>query len=538
MDIAKRSFEYLLFLLTGTVLFQSLFFFINIGINNVSFILATLLFLVFCYFFRDNKKINKNNFISIIIVWVLIILLFLYYRNFNECTYDGAFYHGNAIVHMLDGWNPFLQADQHKITGVTVWADYYPKATWFFGANLIKLFNNLSAGMIINLLVSIALSVYSFIYVYEWKHKKVLSLIVALVLFLNPIAIEQTHSYYVDAVLGNFTIILIMLCAKVMKEYNIWDNILIVLVSVFMINIKFTGFGFAGIINFVAWVYLFFKNKKGFYKYTVSGVILLFVAVIIVGFSPYLINIIKKRHIFYPLVGENAEDVITYLIPEEIKSMNFYHKFTYSLTSGEGLMNNLKDFSYDEYLLYDEKIGAMGRQFIKIMILSSIGFIYYFACSIKNRKTDFIFWLCILSLIITIIVNYNNMWWFRYIPQIWLFVPIGILLLSDNKILSLFILLILYFVIRQSYFNIYYTVTTDYAKSRAIEKIYNDYKGKDIVVQIDLNSEIKTSLLDDYEVARAKQYGVNITEVRHDAYVEDIKSYYMHYYRIYVLEEK
>lgn len=538
MDLSKRSFEYVLFLLTGTVLFQSLFFFINIGINSFSLVLATILYLIFNYLFKDNKKFNKKNIFAILIVWAVIFILFLYYRNFNECTYDGQYYHGNAIANMLNGWNPFLQADNYEVTGVTKWADYYPKATWMFGANLIKLFNHLSAGMIINLLVSIALAVYGGIFTYEWKHKKILSIIVTIVLLINPIAIEQMHSYYVDAVLGNFTIILIMLCAKAMFEYKLWDNILIILVSIFMINIKFTGFAFAGIINLITWLFLLFKNKSAFIKYTISGVIMLIVAVIIVGFSPYFINVIKLRHIFYPIAGKNAEDVVTYMIPEEIKTWNFYHKFTYSLTSGEGLAANLKDFSANEYLLYDERIGAMGKQFLKIIVLSSIGFIIYLIKNIKDKKTDVIFWLSILSLSVTVVVNYDNMWWFRYIPQIWAFVPIGIILLSDNKIAYIVIAAMLYLIVFNSYDIAYNTIDVDYKKSRSIEKFYNDYKNKDVIIQIEANTDNTIEWFDDYEVARAKQYGVNIEEVKHNAVINDAKEYFMHYYRVYALEEK
>ena len=536
MNLTKRCFEYVLFLLTGTVVFQSFFFFMNIGISNFSFILATALFLLFSFFFKDNKKFDKNNLLAIVIVWIAICLLFLYYRNFNECTYDGAYYHGEAMVNMLNGWNPFLEADMHKITGVTVWSDYYPKATWIFGANLIKLFNNLSAGMIINTLISICLGVYGGIFTYEWKHKKVLSIIIGIVLLINPISIEQMHTYYVDGLLGNFTIILLILCAKAMSNYKVWDNILIVLVSVFMINIKFTGFGFAGIINLVTWLYLLFKNKKAFIKYTISGVIMLVVAVLIVGFSPYFINIIKMRHIFYPIAGENAEDVITYLIPEEIKNLNFYHKFTYSLTSGSGFISNLKDFSVNDYLLYDEKIGAMGKQFLKISILSSIGFLVYLIKSIIDKKIDWVFWLSIFSLVMTIIINYENIWWFRYIPQIWSFIPIGIILLSDNKALYFVIGFILIICIYQSVNIAYNTITSDYEKSRSVEKLYKEYKGKDIVIQINPITIGYPDRFDDYEVARAKQYGVNILEVRHDEYIDESNPYYMHYYKVFVLK--
>lgn len=536
MDLSKRSFEYVLFLLTGTVLFQSLFFFVNVGINCLSLILATFLYLLFSYLLKDNKRFNIKNVFAILIVWIVILLLFSYYRIFNECTYDGAYYHGDAIVNMLNGWNPFLEADMHKVTGVTVWADYYPKATWIFGANLIKLFNNLSAGMIINLLVSAALAVYGGIFTYEWKHKKILSIIVAIVLFLNPIAIEQTHTYYVDAVLGNLTIILLMLCAKVMRKYSVWNNLLIVCVSVFMINIKFTGFGFAGIINLVTWLYLLFNNRKSFIKYTISGVIMVVIAVVVIGFSPYFINIMKSRHIFYPIVGENAEDVITYLIPEEIIDKNFYHKFTYSLTSGEGLIANLKDFSADKYLLYDEKIGAMGKHFLKLLILSSIGFIIYIINSFKTKKIDIVFWLSILSLVLSIVANYDNIWWFRYIPQIWAFIPIGIILLTDNKFAYIVIGALLVLLLFQSYNITFNVIDVDYKKSRAIERFYKENKNKDVVVQIDPLTIGYPDRFDDFEIARAKQYGVNITEVKHDEIIDNIDSYYMHYYKIYVLK--
>lgn len=535
----RKTLEYALWLIFGTVVFQSVFFFLNMGICWLSLVLATVSWLGYAYFVQDNREFDYHNLISIGIVWLVIVLGCFYYSQFHETTYDGGYYHGNAMVEMLNGWNPFYEANNYTETGVTVWSDYYPKASWFFGANLIQLFGHLSCGMILNLLIPLITAGFALDFVYKWKKSWFVAAAAALIVLLNPIAIEQMHSYYVDAVLGNLTIILLILCAEVMKKYDLSTNVMIVAVSVIMINLKFTGFGFAGIVNLVCWLMLFFTNRRGFIYYTISGFIMVFLGVVVVGFSPYFVNILNLRHIFYPIAGKNAEDVVTYLIPEEIYGQNPIRKFIYSFFCGQGMRVNLTQFEQNGYLLYDERIGAMGLQFPKLVIMSAVGYFVAFFHDLKKKEINWILWLTVTALLFTIAANYKNVWWFRYIPQIWMVVPLGMVLLSVKKLKWLipipFVALTLY----QCWPILENTIETDYAKSRSIEAFYEDYQGENVTVTIRNHDQSEVYWFDAYEIARAKQEGVVINDVIHGNELKETDPmYFMHVYAVFVVDDK
>lgn len=534
----RKSSEYALWLVFATAVFQGVFFFLNIGVSWLTLVLATLSWLVFSWYFQDEKEFKKENLLCVVLVWLIIAVAFFYYSHFHETTYDGGYYHGNAMVEMLNGWNPFYEADNYLETGVTIWSDYYPKASWFFGANLIQLFNHLSAGMILSVFSALMTAGFAFDFVMKWKKSWFLALSAALIVLLNPIAIEQLHSYYVDAVLGNLTLILVILCAEVMHKYDLSTNIMIIAVSVIMINLKFTGFGFAGIVNLVAWIYLFFTNRKGFLRYTVSGFIMVFLGVVVVGFSPYTINLLRLRHIFYPIAGKNAEDVVTYLIPEEIYGQNPIRKFIYSFFCGQGMRANLSQFEQNGYLLYDERIGAMGLQFPKLILMCAFGYLVALIKDCRKKEINWVLWLSILAILITIAANYKNVWWFRYIPQIWGLVPLGMLLLCDGKWQKIFAVPFVALVLYQCWPILENTVETDYAKSLSIEAFYEDYQGEEVTVTIRNHDKSEVYWFDAYETARAKQEGVIISEVIHNNLLpENAPAYFMHVYQIHVLDK-
>lgn len=531
MKILNKSVEYSLFLFFGTVLFQAILFLMNGSVSVMTLVLATAAWLIYSYFVTDDKKIIKENFIVIAVVWSIMLLMNSYFTMFHETTYDGSYYHGNAMVEMLNGWNPFYEADNYQNTGVTIWSDYYPKATWMFGAILIKLFNHLSSAMMINTMITFTTVAYAFAFFRKRNMGKLMSFVMTLVLLMNPITLEQTHTYYVDGLIGNFVALLLIFGIEIMEEYSLHKNVLIYIISVLLINIKFSSFGFAGLVNVFIWIYFLLKDRKHVLHYTLFGVAMIVTGVMIVGFSPYMINVLKLRHIFYPIAGKDAQDVVTYLIPNELYGKNPLYKLVYSIFCGPSIKENLLNFEVQGYLLYDERVGAFGNMFGKIVVLSALVYGVWGIWAIRTKKFHLPYLLAFLGLSASVLANYQNIWWFRYAPQIWLYVMIAMWMLSKGKGKALnliFVALILY----QGGNIFYHTQTTDYAKSRSIEIFYEEYAGKELTAQIKTNDLQEIYWFDAYEAARCMQEGIEVTLV-HDRPINDPDAcHYMHPYRI------
>ena len=536
MNILKRQSFSILFNVFMTIFIQSVLFLMNLEVSIVSVILAAVLYLIYSYYFIDYKSFTKKSFLSLFIYFLIIISLFCYFSMFVETTYDGGYYHGNAMVEMLNGWNPFLEANNYQETKVTIWADYYPKASWIFSAVYIKMFKHLSAGMIMNTLINISLLLYAYDFIVKRSKNHKLATIVCICLFFNPIVIEQMHTYYIDGLLGNLSILLLLVGCDIIEEYDINNNILVLIISVILINLKFTGFGFAGIINLFIWFALLYKKDyKSFKVYTLFGVLMLFISIFIIGYSPYFINISNLRHIFYPIAGKDKQDVVTYLIPEVLVNTNPIHKLIYSMTSGQGIINSLIDLSPQTYLVYDERIGAFGNMFSKIVLICT--FIYSAYVVKYAKKLDMRYVLLFIGLLASIIANYQNIWWFRYAPQIWLLVVIAIYMCYLNSKTKIIAHILLILIMYQGIFILYHTVDNDYAKSQSVLVNYEILSNKSFDAAIVNNDMSDVYWFDAFEMYRAKQYGVTLNSISHDLNLDSsAQCYFMHSYKLCEIE--
>jgi hypothetical protein len=72
---------------------------------------------------------------------------------FYDSSDDGRNYHADAILGLLHGVNPIYG----QFSGAEpMWSNHYPKATWYFAAVVIHLFDNYQLGKIYNFLLIFA----------------------------------------------------------------------------------------------------------------------------------------------------------------------------------------------------------------------------------------------------------------------------------------------------------------------------------------------------------------------------------------------
>lgn len=536
INFSKKIF----FLFFFTVFISSIFLLVNIKINAASFFLS--FFLMIIYDFVKKKKIEKVDVVSFVSLIIFIGLLLLYFSNFIESSYDGQAYHGNAMVNLVKGVNLFLEQGKYPADVLNIWGDYYPKATWFFGASLIKTFGFLSASLITNVLISTASAFYCGGVCLRYSKSKVLAFVTILFILLNPIAISQSHVYYVDALLGNLAIVLVFMGYDLHQEFSHYKCLEIVMITVLLMNIKFTGLGFGAVINFGIWLYFIFKNRKVALQYVFYGFLMLFIGIVIVGFSPYFLNLINQRHIFYPLVGSDNTDIITKFIPSEMLNMNAVRKLFYSFFYGQSFVDNMLNFEPAKYMIYDSKIGALGPMFGKMFVLSVPIYVYAFLSNLKNFK-KYLSPICLfIGLSISVLINYHNIWWLRYAPQIWIYPLFAIYMLYHKNIFFkgicfLMALLFLY----QGIFLVYETIDFEMKLTNVAHKIYDENKGKilNVAIRSVVDGQETPNWFYTYEQYRAKEKGVVLVfdKKTDENFSKDYESYYMHYYKIIVIKK-
>ena len=494
----------LIFFLFINVFLTSVLYIFKLNITYFNFIFSILSTIIFLTILLHKKDISifKNILMNIILILVIFSTIFVSSK-IIDVTYDGDSYHKNAIYNLKNGWNPIYedinQKDKYPSYNVSnnIWINHYAKAYYMYAANIYKVTNNIESGKSFGLLLIIS-SILLVFYYLKRKFNLKNALLFSILIVFNPITLTQMVTYYNDFVLGLFLTNIIFLSFihyddKFKKDYlYLFLSLNLILVS----NIKFTGLIYSIIYLFIYLIYLFInKKKEEIIKLIKIFTIVYFIAVFIVGLSTYPKNMLLKSNPFYPLMGKNKIDIMTMNQPKNFKNMNRFEKFIRANFSyvdniyyATGKIPKLKipfTFKREEIkILYyvDNRIGGYGIFFGGILIFFMISLIVLFIY--KTKKTIYLL-LIIYNLIIIVILK--DAWWARYLPQLYLFPFIVIMMIKelkeDKKILKFleqFLLLFLIFNFSFTFISPVFKLKNTIAINNKITTLINNQKLKKV----------------------------------------------------------
>ena len=515
IESIKYSGIYLLILMSLILLLSSIFFYIHIEINKVTFLISAIVsFIILRIIF--GKKIIKGVVISFVILLISITsMTFIYDR-----SSDGNTYHKDAVGNLYNGWNPvyesskeFLKDKQIKnynVDSYNIWKDHYAKANWIMEASISKLANNIESGKAVNLIFMYILFSLSLSYFYTRLGNK--SLALATIITFNPICCNQLFTFYNDQLGVSLLFILILFLLKVIdkKDEEKVPIKFMLLFSVFpiIINIKFNIMGYAMIYTFVFMIWYLIKKHKehkllSSIKVLIPSFSLLFiVSFIVIGYPTYIKNYIDHKNPFFPVYGEHSEDIITAQQPVDFVKKNSIEKFFIGTFSKTNNLQQTKEYKLKipftvskeelkESMAIDTRIGGYGVISSGIFLISLFTIIIYF---VKKKTTDekksIIIIVGITGLLILVI---SESWWARYNPNTYLTAIIMtyiILKYAKRKYLKYIISLII--LLNSSiilFGNTYYS----FKQSLIINKDLNKLKNK--TVNISFNQGNMTGIL-------------------------------------------
>ncbi len=453
----------LILFIFNNLLITSLLFLFKTSISLINAILSFILTIViYTLIMKKEKYITKEKIINIFALTLVIITSILISGQIYDTTYDGNTYHKTAVGELKNGWNPvyetiseFNSNDSNQIELINTyetWNNHYAKGYDMYAANIYSLTNNIESGKSIYLITITATFLICFALL-KSKFKNRLSILLSLLISFNPITICQLGTFYNDGLLGNFLILMIIsLTLVISKEKTInqkYSYGLYFLTLVLLINIKFTGFVYAGIYSLFYYSFILFnkqKRKEHLKNITIIGITSLIIGVFLIGLSTYPKNIKTSSHPFYPLFGENKVDIMTNNTPEELRSKGVLKKFfianfseTHNSMEKEENSYKLKmpfTFKLEELKYFigpDVRLGGFGVLFSGILIISTLLIIYTIIKLKKEKKPISIYILPILATMFLIIILEDS-WWARYLPQIYLISVVPIISLKNINI--------------------------------------------------------------------------------------------------------
>ena len=381
------------------------------------------------------RKISNNRYkfhllILVVLAWFAVATLIS--SLMMDLTWDGLAYHQPAAIFISEGWNPnninslnsFVSGVNNKYGGDigiypnTIWIASYPKGAWEIASIFISAGFELDAAKMLAPALSLVGVVLVYFYSRLRRFSGILSFAVAVLTVYSPVVISQIGSYYVDGMLGLMLLIFIFgyLC-YVRTIVNLF-LLFPLLMSTLIPSVKLTGLVYLLILS-IPVALLIYKRvglKYGLVLFLISALVILLVCA-----NPYLLNYINNGHVFYPL---NIVDVMHGQMPAEYLVDNRFIKFIGSTYWVEGL--KLRDW-FKIGQTADLRVIGFGFTFGAVLVITCINMAKAYG-EVVDKAVLSIFIFTLLS----VVVN-PEMWWARYVPQLWLLPTISFFIFPVEK---------------------------------------------------------------------------------------------------------
>jgi len=304
----------------------------------------------------------------------------------------------------------------------------YPKALWILGAQAVVWGLPLDSGKYPALLLIFVVGLTTLRALRlrgipnSWAYP--LSLVTA----LNPVCVVQSTTFYVDGSLGSCLAILIFSLLSYDVTRSGRDLVVALCAALLACNLKFTGPVYMALIllPFAAW--WLFERRLVARDLLICGI----TASVLVAASinPYFTNLRNFGSPVYPL---NERDVMEDQMSAGFLKENTLKKLLISLTfsnladrPSDNLAADERNFTspfqsrgFEEFKKFggtaDLRIGGFGPFFgitIALALLAA-------SLLIRGPRSGIGFLLIALGTLLSVVVN-PQMWWARYVPQLWL----------------------------------------------------------------------------------------------------------------------
>lgn len=341
----------------------------------------------------------------------------------REFSYDGLNYHVATPL--------ILDRALHGIAGAPepggiFWALHYPKAFEYFAYTAKALTGHFNSGKSFTLLLSVP-AIFALTQLFQTAGiSRRVALIAAATCIYNPVAIGQVTSFYIDAAhyycWTIFSANLLFAIKRLPYSKAQLGGALVLLIAS-----KLTGPVFAAIsiLVFIGADFVTGEKSGLFRKYRgvmAQLVIWSVVAVAIVGYSPYVENVVAGENVLHPVLGKNKVDVMEGKVSAHFLGLNPLHKMLLSYFSipfncsscdeAAPVFVPSKTRVRDAFIALhttDTRFAGFGP-FFGIMLIACLASFFW------RKRNAGIVRLYLLATVV-LVLTHPQSWWARYVPM-------------------------------------------------------------------------------------------------------------------------
>ncbi len=354
-------------------------------------------------------------------------------------TWDGQWYHQEAVIQLADGWNPF-RADLTSIEvpheGARVRINGYPKATWLWGASLYQLTHRIERAKAFSLplMVASGFVVLACLLVVTTLRPAV-AVVIAMVAAANPVGVTQILNAFQDGAMASLlTVVVASLVLWVRAESRV-GLVLATASAVGVGAIKLTGPVYVVILVAAAVVWMMWKGRWRDQRRSFGiALALAAVGVLVLSGGAYLTNTVRHGHPMYPILGPDRAPIVeapshsrlsglaaSLLLRSQLSSDDYESVAILQHWTGPKLPFT---FNRDELAVFfypNIRVGGWGPLFggVVLLTLCLLG-----VAAARRPRWAAIVVLTVAPIVVSVLVN-PYCWKVRYVPQSWL-VPLVI----------------------------------------------------------------------------------------------------------------
>ncbi|HTB24450.1 MAG TPA: hypothetical protein VK711_03725 [Puia sp.] len=381
---------------------------------------------------------------SLIILTIILISIFIS-GLFYDISSDGQMYHMESAIQMKAGWNPFKKELPLELNQA-IWLNHYGKGVEDPQATIYALTNRLEHTKSTNFILlaaSFCLSMAFLVRLNRFSLRK--NILFSTLLAFNPVTFYQLLNTYVDGQLSSFLLCFIAVACLLYLEADKYFLILLASILIILINIKFTALVFAGVFTTgMLLVFIVGKRWQAFKRAFIVSALSAIFAIGVVGYFPYMINIVQYHDILYPGLKVLKSEAAKFTPPRLIQK-NQFSKFIISFFSHtdnlhltatkDPVIRTKIPFTFNKTDLFNASkpyvvfMAGMGPFFSGICLSSMLIFGYWF-WRLKNRRTALPFIIMAGTILLSVLMI-SEAWYARYVPQFWFF-PLILLMVTES----------------------------------------------------------------------------------------------------------
>ena len=376
-----------------------------------------------------------------LVLSVTLLLLYGAYEvaaRFYDLSWDGMAYHQEAILRLLEGWNPLTDRLPNAAPYATQ-IQSYPKAPWLVAAAVQRIDGHLEAGKGLHFVLAagafllLAGALLKLRALPAWA-----SGLLALAAASSPVVIYQSLSFYVDGLVGSLFTSMVALIILLVPRPG-WRLLgLFCAVLVLMINTKQTGILYAAL-GSATLLGMLWKSGGPWKGGLAAGLLSGMIGVGLFGYSPYVTNALEHGNPLYPIFGSRADFEQGHR-PPEFDGMSGPERLLRSTFSRPTVAPNAaphlkiplstEDAEIQKFQGADIRLGGWGVLFSGGLALASVGLLFIPGVPRGYRGGGL---ALLVGVALSVLLN-PEAWWARFAPQ-WFLVPLitGGLLLGSQK---------------------------------------------------------------------------------------------------------